>query len=165
MRPLQKKILIGTCCLTTAIAMLSVFSAAHGRLQTRVLPWVGGVLLGIGAFWILPEMAEQRGWALALIGVSAILLVLAVIDLYIYPICPFCAAGAHPGAASDSIVSGRRILAHGWPLLAAGCIHSFFDAGRLHSHGRPRVLTLPSLGAPLSTSFRSRSPSEFWPRV
>jgi zinc transporter ZupT len=121
------KILIGTCCLTTAIAMLSVFSAGSARLQERVLPWVGGMLLGIGAFWILPEMAAQRGWPLSLIGVSAILLVLALIDRHIYPICPFCAAGAHPGAASDSIRSCRHTIAPGWPLLAAGCIHSFFD--------------------------------------
>jgi zinc transporter ZupT len=121
------KILIGTCCLTTAIAVLSVFCAGHARLQKRVLPWLGGVLVGIGAFWILPEMAAQRGWALALIGDSAILLVLALIDRYIYPICPFCAAGAHPGAASDSIRSCRHTIALGWPLLAAGCIHSFFD--------------------------------------
>jgi len=121
------KSLIGTCCLTTVIAMLSVFSARHAPLQTRVLPWVGGVLLGIGAFWILPEMAAWRGWALALIGVSAILLVPALIDRYIYSMCPFCAAGAHPGAASDSIPSCRHTIAPGWPLLAAGCIHSFFE--------------------------------------
>jgi zinc transporter ZupT len=53
--------------------------------------------------------------------------VLALIDRYIYPICPFCATGAHPGAASDSIRSCRHTIASGWPLLAAGCIHSFFD--------------------------------------
>jgi len=87
------KILFVTCCLTTAIAILSVFSARHAPLQRRVLPWIGGMLLGIGAFWILPEMAEQRGWVLSLIGVSAILFALAMIDRFIYSICPCTGRG------------------------------------------------------------------------
>jgi zinc transporter ZupT len=121
------KIFIGTCCLTTAIAIVSVFSAGHAPLQRRLQPGTGGLLVGIGVFWIFPEMAEQRGWVLSLIGVSAILLVLALIDRYIYPICPFCAAGLHPDAAIGSVRSGRHTIMVGWPLLAVSCIHSFFD--------------------------------------
>jgi len=120
-------ILLGTCCLTTAIATVSVFSARHAPLQKRVLPWVGGVLLGMGAFWILPEVAEQRGWLLSLIGVSAILFVLALIDRYVYPICPFCVAGAQPDAKIGSVHSCRHTITLGWPLLAVGCVHSFLD--------------------------------------
>jgi hypothetical protein len=48
-------ILFGTCCLTTAIAIISVFSAGQALLKRQVLPWTGGLLLGIGVFWILPK--------------------------------------------------------------------------------------------------------------
>jgi zinc transporter ZupT len=121
------KILLGTCCLTTAIAIASIFSTGHAPLQRRLLPWIGGLLPGIGAFWILPEMAEQRGWMLSLISVSAILLALALIDRYICPICPFCATRVHPFANLGPVRSGRHMIMLGLPLLAVGCIHSFFD--------------------------------------
>ena len=115
------KILLGTCCLTTAIAIVSVFSAGHASLHRRVLPWVGGLLVGIAVFWILPEMAAQRGWVPSLVGVSAILLVAVWFDRHVYPICPFCAAGVHADPAC------RHKITFGWPLLVVGCIHSFFD--------------------------------------
>ena len=115
------KILLGTCCLTTAIAIISVFSAGHASLQRRILPWVGGLLVGIAVFWILPEMAGQRGWVPSLVGVSAILLVAAWFDRHVYPICPFCAAGVHADPTC------RPKITFGWPLLVVGCIHSFFD--------------------------------------
>jgi zinc transporter ZupT len=117
-------ILIATCILTTAIAIASVFSAGHARLQERALPWIGGLLLGIGVFWILPEIAERRGWLFSLIGMSAILGMLACIDRYLYPICPFCAAGVHRHPVGGA---PRPTMALGWPLLLVGCIHSFFD--------------------------------------
>lgn len=102
-------------------------------MQRRVMPWVGGLLLGIGAFWILPEMATQWGWAISLVGVSAILAVLAWIDRYIYPICPFCAAGSHPVASVGSVRSHRHTLTLGWPLLVVGCAHSFLDGWTIAS--------------------------------
>jgi hypothetical protein len=114
------KILAGICSLTTAIAIVSVFWAGRAPMQKRVLPWMGGLLLGIGVFWIIPEMAERWGWATSLTGVSVFLAVLVWVDRYVYPICPFCAADA----------SGRSHLHPvpiGWPLLAVGCIHSFID--------------------------------------
>jgi len=120
-------IFFGACCLTTAIAIVSVFSSRHAPLQKRVLPWIGGLLLGIGIFWILPEMAGQRGWVLSLIGVSGILFALALIDRYILPICPYCAASAHPDATTGSARSWARAVTLGWPLLVFGCTHSFLD--------------------------------------
>ena len=118
---------LGICCLTTAIAIASVFSTGHASLRKRLLPWVGGLLVGIGAFWILPEMADERGWTRSLIGVFLLLLLLAGIDRYIYPICPFCAAGVHTDAGTGCTRAGRHTVTPGWPLLIAGCIHCFFD--------------------------------------
>jgi len=95
-------------------------------LQRRVLPVAGGVLLGIALFWILPEMAEDRGWGLSLLGVGAAFALLAWVDQKVYPLCPFCAAGVH-GLHSHSM---------GWPLLAVGCLHSFTDGWAI---GAPRA--------------------------
>lgn len=106
--------------LTTAIAAASTL-AGESRLQARVLPWVGGLLLGIAAFWILPEMAQERGWFVSVAGVGAILLALGLMDRYLFPICPFCAAGVHTHGGD------HHSTTLGWPLLIVGCLHSFFD--------------------------------------
>ena len=68
------------------------------------MPWIGGLLLGIGAFWILPEIAALWGWVISLIGVSVILIMLAWIDRYVYPLCPFCAASAQSDPDRKSVV-------------------------------------------------------------
>jgi zinc transporter ZupT len=115
--------LLGIWCMTTAIAIAFALSAARASLQRRMLPWAGGVLLGIALFWVLPELAVDRGWLRSLTGVMAILLLLALVDRYIYPICPFCAAGVHTHEASRN----PRVISLGWPLLVVGCLHSLFD--------------------------------------
>jgi zinc transporter ZupT len=120
--------LFAICGLTTVVALASVFWAADASLHRRVLPWTAGLLLGIAVFWILPEMAESRGWTATLAGVSGILLLLGLIDRYVYPICPFCAAGIHSHEHSDPAAGAcHHALTIGWPLLAAGCLHVFFD--------------------------------------
>ena len=116
----MSNIFVAVCCLSTAIAIFSVFTAGHSLFQRRLLPLTGGALLGIGLFWILPEIADDQGWMLSLPCVCIVLLVLGLIDRYIYPICPFCAAGMHCHEPDG-------LLRTGWPLLAIGCVHSLFD--------------------------------------
>lgn len=118
--------LAAVCILTTAIAIVSALTSATASAQRRMLPWIGGVLLGVGAFWILPEVAENRGWPASVTSVLALVLVLGIVDRYVYPICPFCAAGVHthkPGSTG----SCERTFTLGWPLLIVGCLHSLFD--------------------------------------
>jgi zinc transporter ZupT len=114
-------------CLTTLIALAAVLWAGYAPWQRRVLPWTAGVLLGIGAFWILPEMAVARGWAPTAAGVFGILMLLGWIDRYVYPICPFCAAGMHTHKPGEPAAHCGRAVGLGWPLLAFGCLHVFFD--------------------------------------
>jgi zinc transporter ZupT len=141
-------ILIAFWCLTTLIAFFSVLSAEYAPLQHRLLPWTGGLLLGIGLFWILPEMAEDRGWWPAFAGVSGILILLGLIDRYLYPICPFCAASVHAHHhAHGAAGSCRHAIKLGWPLLILGCIHMFFDGWTIALSHVPSV---SSLGTALS---------------
>ena len=118
--------------LTTVIAVSSALWTGHARLQRRLLPWTAGLLLGIAGFWILPEMAEDHGWLSTLGGTSAIVLLLGLIDRYVYPICPFCAAGMHSGGKDpegkvEMASSRHHHLNLGWPFLLFGCLHVFCD--------------------------------------
>src|SRR5258708_20658964 len=101
--------LAAVCILTTAIAIVSALTSATASAQRRMLPWMGGVLLGIGAFWILPEVAANRGWSASVTSVLALVLVLGIVDRYVYPICPFCAAGAPPPKTCSTRFCARHI--------------------------------------------------------
>ncbi len=115
-----------TFVVTTALAVASVLFAGVAHVR-RLLPWTAGVLLGVSVFWILPEIAEDRGWGTAIGLVVPLVLVLAWIDRYAYPICPFCLGNLHPHPTGDSHRFTRRAVAIGWPLLIVGCIHCFLD--------------------------------------
>jgi zinc transporter ZupT len=129
--------------LTTAIAIVSALFTRHSRLQQRVLTWAAGILLGIGIFWILPEMAEDRGWVETLVGVGGILLLLVLIDRYAYPICPFCAAGMHSRYNGAACAGSARA---GWPLLIFACIHTCFDGWTIAlSHASAAMNSAPAL--------------------
>lgn len=143
-------ILVGIWCLTTAIAVASVLSAEQTSVQRRILPWSGGLLVGIAVFWVLPAIAEDEGWLPSLAGVVAVLLFLGLVDRYIYPICPFCAAGVHTHGASESAAAHEHVISLAWPLLVIGCLHSFFDGwtiGLAHSPGLSNAAAALSWGA------------------
>jgi len=120
-------VILLTSCITTGIAVVSTYSARHKGLQRRAQPWIGGLLVGIVVFWILPEMAAEQGWIVAVFGVSASVLCLVAVDRYFFPICPFCAAGMHSHGSAVQTGPGQHVSAFGWPLLVVGCIHSFVD--------------------------------------
>lgn len=117
------------CIATTGIAILSVYFARGARVQQRLLPLTAGVLFGVSVFWILPEIAGDRGWPIALAGVLPIALLLAWVDRYVYPICPFCAGNLHSDSceAIPAARHSRHSVQIGWPLLVVGAGHSFFD--------------------------------------
>lgn len=85
--------------LTTGIAIFALYSSQWTPLHKRLLPWTGGVLIGVSLFWVVPDLAHDAGWPLALAGISAGIFVLVLIDRYVYPVCPLCprhAPGAYP---------------------------------------------------------------------
>lgn len=86
-----------------------------------MLPFGGGVLVGVALVWILPEMAEFFGWPAALAWTFAGSALLAVIDRYVYPVCPACSAD------HEHAQCATRLHGFAAPLLIAAGLHSALD--------------------------------------
>ena len=76
-------------------------------LSRRIVPFSGGVLMGIAFFWIIPEIAAHVGLGVALVGACGGFALLWSIDHFLHPDGP---CGLRAG-----------------PLLAAASVHAFFD--------------------------------------
>lgn len=110
------------------VTLIAILSAAAGvrlesvqALSRRMVPFSGGVLMGVALFWVLPEMAEFFGWAWSIAWIGAGFAALWAIDRFVYPLCPACSGThAHEHCAEEL---------HGFagPLLAAAALHSALD--------------------------------------
>jgi len=118
-------ILISLFVVTLGGAFCGIRLAEVPSISRRVLPFSGGLLAGIGLFWILPEIAGRDGWLGAVAGLIAGASLLFLIDRYLYPVCPTCAHTHHHEECAQSL--------HGFatPLLIASGLHSFFDGWSL----------------------------------
>ncbi len=115
--------------LAVCSAAVGVWLSARGTLSQRLVPFAGGILVGVALFWVLPEMAEFFLWrgALAWIGTGAVALWL--IDRFVYPVCPACAP-AHGHDHCDARLHGFAI-----PLLLAAALHSGMDGWSVMASG------------------------------
>jgi len=111
-----------------AITAVAVLSAAGGvwlsslrGLSRRLVPFSGGVLMGVAIFWVLPEMAEFFGWPGAIAWISAGFVLLLAFDRYVTPVCPSC---SHTHEHEDCEVPLHGFAA---PLLIAAALHSALD--------------------------------------
>ena len=110
------------------ITGISILSAGAGvsltsvaGLSRRLVPFGGGVLVGVAMFWVLPEMAEFLRWPGAVAWIAAGFALLWIVDRYVYPVCPACShTHDHDGCVTPL---------HGFalPLLAAAALHSALD--------------------------------------
>jgi len=118
-------ILIYLFLLTLAGAFAGVRLAEVPSISRRVLPFSGGLLIGIALFWILPEIAARDSWMSGALGLIAGFTLLWLIDRYIYAVCPACSHTHHHEDCRQSL--------HGFgvPLLIAAGLHSFFDGWSL----------------------------------
>ena len=116
----------------SCLVLLTLIGAAAGiklaetpSLSRRILPFSGGMLMGIALFWVLPEIAQHYGWMAASAGLAAGFTLLWLIDHYLYPVCPSCSHTHDHEGCSNSL--------HGFaaPLLIASGLHSFFDGWSL----------------------------------
>ncbi|MGA2117520.1 MAG: ZIP family metal transporter [Bryobacteraceae bacterium] len=126
--------------LATAVAWCG---AAMGLWLTGLRHRVGpalafsaGVLLGVTAFGLLPELAGANGWPASLLLFAAGYGLLLAINRFVYPVCPTCAHDhEHRGCSSE-------LHGFGVPLVSAAAIHSFLDGWSIVSVQRAAPLGL-----------------------
>jgi zinc transporter ZupT len=95
------------------------------KLSRRVVPFSGVMLLLVSLVWVLPELAEDFGWAPGIALMTTGFLLLWLVDKFVYPVCPSCSHTHN----HDSCVT--RLHGFAGPLLAATVIHSLFDGWAL----------------------------------
>jgi zinc transporter ZupT len=86
-----------------------------------LVPLSAGVLLGLAAFGVLPEVAAETGWMAGLAVAAGGYALLLLLNRYVYPICPTCSHD-HDHAACATVLHGFA-----GPLISAGSLHSFLD--------------------------------------
>jgi zinc transporter ZupT len=111
-----------------SITLIAILSAAAGvgltsrpAVSRRMIPFSGGILMGVALFWVLPEMAVFFRWPAALAWIGAGFLLLALFDRYVHPVCPAC---SHTHAHDHCVT---RLHGFATPLLAAAALHSALD--------------------------------------
>jgi zinc transporter ZupT len=111
-----------------AITVVAILSAACGvllesvhKLSRRMVPFSGGVLIGVALFWVLPEMAEFFRWPMAIAWIAAGFALLWFVDRFVYAVCPAC-SHTHEHEHCET-----RLHGFAGPLLAAAAVHSAMD--------------------------------------
>lgn len=100
-------------------AVLGAHAAAGA--SKRIVPFSGGLLMGIGVFAVLPELMEEFGAPGGLGAVAVCVALLFVFDRYVHPICPSCSHTHDHEHCAASL--------HGFaqPLVLAASVHAFLD--------------------------------------
>ncbi len=167
---------MGVAFVATAAAIAGILlgiSLKGARQGTRLMvPFAGGLLMGIALFGLLPELTEELGLARGLLLVAAGYLTLRVINRYLFPVCPSCAHDHDHNACTTTL--------HGFaaPLVIAAAIHSTLDGWSIVTAQAAAPagvrLALPlamvlhkipegiALGAILRAAVASRWPAFFW---
>lgn len=102
-------------------AAAGVYATGHGRLARLVVPLSGGILIGVAAVGLAPEIARVIGWWPCLLLFAAGYGVLFGLDHLGYPICPSCSHGHdHAGCAT-------RLHGFTTPIVTATALHAFLD--------------------------------------
>jgi zinc and cadmium transporter len=107
--------------LAACSAAAGVYLTSWGAFSRKLVPFGGGVLMGVALFWLLPEMAEVLGWPAAAAWTGGGAATLWLIDRFVYPVCPACAP------AHDHTHCETRLHGFALPLLVAAALHSALD--------------------------------------
>lgn len=156
--------------LATLAVILALGGAVAGlwltaaRRRARILiPFSGGVLLGVSAFGLLPELIADVGWYGGLVLFAAGYLLLLLTNRFVYPVCPSCSREHEHDLCQTTL--------HGFagPLVIASALHSFLDGWAIAAASSSVNVALPAaimlhkvpegiaLGSILSASVRSRN--------
>jgi zinc transporter ZupT len=105
----------------TAAAAASIALLGRRGLARTLVPLSGGLLAGIAAFGLIPELMREIGRSRGLLLVAGGYLALMAFDRFVHPICPSC--------AHDHDHESSAATLHGFagPLLLAAAVHSMLD--------------------------------------
>jgi zinc and cadmium transporter len=136
--------------LPTLITVIAILSAAAGVwlssfqwLARRLVPFGGGVLLGVTVFFMLPELVEFFRWPGALGWTAGGVILLGLIDRFAYPVCPSCSPVHEHGDCET------RLHGFAGPLLIAAALHSAIDGWSVTAANHSAGITA-SIGAALA---------------
>jgi zinc transporter ZupT len=90
-------------------------------ISRRMVPFGGGVLIGVALFWVLPEIAAVLRWPAAIAWAAGGFALLWSIDRFVYPVCPAC-SHTHEHDTCETRLHGFAV-----PLLIASGLHSVLD--------------------------------------
>lgn len=111
--------------LVTGVAIVSAAAGAYltsiQAFSRRLVPFSGGVLVGVALFWVLPEMADALRWPGAIAWTAAGFALLWSVDRFVYPVCPAC-SHTHEHDHCETRLHGFAA-----PLLIAAAMHSLLD--------------------------------------
>ncbi len=114
--------------LVSSVTAIALMAAAAGvwlvtarRAGGALVPFGAGLLIGMAAFGVWPEVAEQSGFGLGLGLVAAGFGLLWAVDRFIHPVCPSCSPTHDHGHC--------EVALHGFapPLVLAAALHSLMD--------------------------------------
>ena len=126
--------------------------------------------MGVGLFWVLPEMATTLSLTGAFLWLGAGCLLLGIVDRYVYPVCPacspehdhdHCATTLHGFAMPLLIASSVHAALDGWNVAASQDVPSLglgFLAG-IAAHKIPEGL---ALGVIARAALKSRRSAMLW---
>jgi zinc transporter ZupT len=105
---------------------IGIAGAAFGVSSTmgaprRIVPFSGGLLMGIAIFGVLPELAAHYGWGRGTGLLAAGVGLLWLFGRYVYPVCPSC-SHTHDHEHCATTLHGFAV-----PLVVAAWLHAFLD--------------------------------------
>ena len=109
--------------LATAIGVAAGALGVYAQVgpARRIVPFSGGLLMGIAVFGVLPELAQSLGWAGGGAFLAAGVALLWAVSRYVYPVCPSC-SHTHDHEHCATVLHGFA-----FPLVAAASLHCLMD--------------------------------------
>lgn len=153
------------------VTVVAILSAAAGvsltsvkSISRRMVPFSGGVLVGVATFWVLPEIAQVLRWPAAIAWTIAGVALLWTIDRFVYSVCPAC-SHTHEHDHCETRLHGFAI-----PLLIASALHSMLDGWGTAGFGKALAIGVAfhkipegiALGVIARASLRTRPAALVW---
>ena len=125
-------------------AVIGVVLEGTGKSTRVIVPFAGGLLMGISLFGVLPEAVAATGWAVGPLLFASGYGMLRLINRYLFPVCPSC---SHD---HDHAICATALHGYAAPMVLAAAIHSTLDGWGIVT---AQWASLPSMRLALPVAF------------